>query len=278
MNSLRIQFSRHPLLILSTLFVIAYVAVFAMFSSEGRPKTLLSGVDEHAVHIQVHLLNVDLQRDVAMLTLLPDLKSPDIATRGRLTEDIVVEVDTGASVISHVFKKGDAPAAWSIPVPLEFGDTLDYPFDKHGGDLLVKVNRAGTSGTLANVDLDKVMHGFVASAKGEPTADRAQMELRYEIARSPAVIFLALMAMTSLTLVVLSAVNVAKEVALRGRKVEFGMLVWIAALLFVIPAVRNGLPGGPPAGALVDVALFFWLHILGVGALLTVVSKWKQQT
>ena len=104
------------------------------------------------------------------------------------------------------------------------------------------------------------------------------MVLHYEIGRSPAVIFLALMAMTSLTLVVLSAVNVAKEVALRGRKVEFGMLVWIAALLFVIPAVRNGLPGSPPAGALIDVALFFWLHILGVGALLTVVSRWKKQT
>ena len=55
------------------------------------------------------------------------------------------------------------------------------------------------------------------------------------------------------------------------------MLIWMAALLFVIPAVRNSLPGSPPLGAFVDIALFFWLHILGVGALLTVVSKWKKQ-
>jgi hypothetical protein len=142
----------------------------------------------------------------------------------------------------------------------------------------VKVKREGTPTTLANVDIDKVLHGFVARASGSPNEDKSQIELHYEIARSPAVIFLALMAMTSLTLVVLSAGSVAIHVALKGRKVEFGMMVWMAALLFVIPAVRNGLPGSPPAGALIDVALFFWLHIIGVGALLAVVSKWKKQT
>ena len=275
---MRALFSRHPLVILAGLFVAAYVGVFAMFTTEGHPKTVLSGVDAAAIHIDVHLLNVDLQRDIAFFTLQPDVRSSDIAIQGRLKSDIVIEVDLGSSVVSHTFKKGELALPWSISAPLEYGDTLDYPFDKHGGDLLVKVKSDATASTLANVDLDKVMHGFAASATGAPTSDNKQIALHYEIKRSPAVIFLALMAMTSLTLVLFSAVNVAKQVAMHGRKVEFGMLVWIAALLFVIPAVRNGLPGTPPAGARVDIALFFWLHILGVGSLLVVVSKWKTQT
>ena len=270
-------FSRHPLIILSALFVIAYASVFLMFSREGHPKTQLIGIDEKALHIDVNLLNVDLVRDIATFTFLPDLTSPDIATRGRLNADVSVELDTGASVLTHTFKKGDSPAPWSANIPIQMGDPLEYPFDKHGGEFLVKIKREGGASPLAKVDLDKVLHGFSASAKAAPTEDKQQVALTYVFSRSLTVIFLALMAMTSLSLVVWSAVSVAKHVALNGRKVEFSMLIWMAALLFVIPAVRNSLPGSPPLGAFVDIALFFWLHILGVGALLTVVSKWKKQ-
>ena len=53
-------FSRHPLAILGALFVIAYASVFLMFSREGHPKTILTGIDDKALHIDVNLLNVDL--------------------------------------------------------------------------------------------------------------------------------------------------------------------------------------------------------------------------
>lgn len=270
-------FSKHPLLLLLALFLLLYITVFVLFTREGHPKTTISGVDNNALHFNVHLLSVDLLRDLAIFTVLPDIASPDVATSGRLTADISVELDTGASVLTHTFKKGDAPAAWSVNIPIHYGDAMEYPFDKYGGEFSFKVKREGAS-PLAKVELDKILHGFSASAAVEANADKTQVELSYEFSRSPAVIFLAMMALTSLTMVVLSAMSVAKHVALNGRKVEFGMLVWIAALLFVIPAVRNGLPGSPPFGSLVDIALFFWLHILSVGALLTVVYKWTKQT
>ena len=41
MSDQRTLFSRHPLLILSALFVIAYASVFFMFAVEGHPKTQL---------------------------------------------------------------------------------------------------------------------------------------------------------------------------------------------------------------------------------------------
>ncbi len=45
----------------------------------------------------------------------------------------------------------------------------------------------------------------------------------------------------------------------------------------MIPTVRNGLPGGPPHGALVDVGLIYWLHFLAVSSLLAVVWAWSRQ-
>ena len=66
-------FSRHPLAILSALFVIAYASVFLMFSREGHPKTILTGIDDKALHIDVNLLNVDLVRDIATFTFFAGL-------------------------------------------------------------------------------------------------------------------------------------------------------------------------------------------------------------
>ena len=270
-------FSRHPLIIIFCAFILFYVSVFVMFTREGHSKTIMIGIDKNAPHFDVHLLNVDLVRDLATFTFAPDLSSSDIAANGRLIADMAVEIDTGASMLTHTFKKGTAPSPWSAVVPIESGDASEYPFDRYSGEILFRIKHEDGTSPLARVDLDKVLHGFAAAATVEPTEGKTQVVLKYEFSRSPAVMFLALMALTSLSLVVLSAVSVAKHVAINGRKVEFGMLVWIAALLFVIPAVRNGLPGSPPLGSLVDVALFFWLQIMGVGSLLTVVYKWTKQ-
>jgi hypothetical protein len=278
MNEQKGSFSKRSLIFLGSLFLIAYVAVFAMFIRGEHPKLTLKGVDEHAVHFHVNLMNIDLTREVATFTFLPDLESPEIATGGRLKADISVELDAGQNVLAHTFKKGDTPAPWAATMPLDFGDVLEYPFDKYGGSFFLKVMREGSKSSLASLDFDKVVHGFVAAGEAEPTEDKLQIEMFYEFSRSPSVIFLSMMAMVSLSLVVFSAVSVAKHVALKGRKVEFGMLVWIAALLFVIPAARNSLPGGPPLGGLIDIVLFFWLQMLGVASLLVVVSEWKKQT
>ena len=270
-------FSRHPLMILFAIFIALYFSVLAMFIVEGHPKTTVVGIDASTPHFDVHLLNVDLLRDLATFTFSPDIVASPLAVNGRLKEDILVEIDTGTAILNHTFKKGEVPSAWSVNIPVQYGDAMDYPFDKHGGEFFFKVKREGSASPLARVDLDKVLHGFSASATVEAAADGSQVGLTYEFSRSPAVILLALIALISLSMVVLSVLSVAKYVALHDRKVEFGMLTWIAALLFVIPAVRNGLPGSPPLGSLVDIGLFFWLHILTVGALLTVVYKWIKQ-
>ena len=269
-------FKKRPLTILGVLFALAYVSVLWMFLTEGHPGIVITDIDAQATPIEAHFIAIDFVRETATMTLTPMMSSPLVAARGKLIADVLVEIDTGASVLTHTFKGGDAPVPWIAIIPVEEGDQLEYPFDVHSGDFHIKASRKGVAGSVANLDIDKITHGFRMNAVGEPTSDKTELNVAYQIRRSPSVIFLALIAMLSLGLVVLSAVNVAVQVAVHGRKVEFSMMVWIAALLFVVPTVRNGLPGGPPPGAFVDIVLFFWLHVLIVGALLTVVWNWSQ--
>lgn len=263
--------------ILLATFVVIYVAVLAMFLGEGHPKLTVTGIGSEVFAMEAEFIAVDPVRETITLSLIPDLSAEGVSQRGRLTRDISVEIDTGVQLLTHTYKKGEPPIAWLATIPIEEGDQLEYPLDKYTGDFRIRIIREGGDGIAPNLELDKVQHGFRLQATAAPTDDGSQLDVDYIVRRSPAVLLLAGLAMFSLLLVVMSAINVAWHVTVRGRKPEFSMMTWIAALLFVVPAVRNGLPGGPPPGALIDVALFFWLHVLTAGSLLFVVSSWSRQ-
>ena len=61
----------------------------------------------------------------------------------------------------------------------------------------------------------------------------------------------------------------------RGRrKFEPAFLSWIAALLFATMTIRNFLPGSPPAGSWVDIAVVIWVMIALTVALCFGVGSW----
>lgn len=270
-------FSQHAFVVLLSVFAIAYASAMTLFLWEGHPTMVVTGIEASAAPVEAEFIAVDLVRETITMALKPDPTSSQNAARGRLLSDIHVEIDAGGAILSHTFKGGEAPISWLVTIPIDEGDLLEYPFDTHSGDFAIKAQRKGGPDGPAKLELDKVVHGFELTARGRPSEDKSQLYVHFKIERSAAVLFLACIAMASLTLVVFSSVNVAWQVARNGRKAEFSMMTWIAALLFVVPTVRNSLPGGPPHGALVDVGLFFWLHILTVGSLLTVVMMWSKQ-
>jgi hypothetical protein len=269
-------FHRYPFPILVAAFLLLYALCVLAFLNEGVPKVTVNGTAGAKTPMEIEFIAVDLVRDAATLFVLPNRSAKQLLQKGVLLEDIDVEIDTGDQVLSHRFKAGTTPIPWHAVVPFDRGDQLDYPFDRHGGDFTIRVKRAGDPGSLPDLEIDKIAHGFSVNASAEPTEDGQELRVDYEVRRSGSVLFVAIFALLSLTLVCGSAVNVAWHVVRNGRKVEFSMMVWIAALLFVIPTVRNGLPGGPPHGALVDVALIYWLHFLTVSALLGVVWAWTR--
>ena len=258
-------------------FVLAYAGTLVMFMKEGHPSWMETGETPQSIPVVAHVIAVDLIRDTVTYTFVPEIKSAAVASDRRLKMDIDMFVDTGGSALKHKFKKGEVPIPWIVTVPIEDGDLLEYPVDRHQGEFTIRASIEGGENVVPKVDLDQVVHGWQLTAKGQPSTDKGLLEVSFKIQRSPSVILLAFMAMISLTLIVCSALVVAWHVAVRGRKVEFGMMVWLAAMLFVVPAVRNGLPGSPPPGALIDFALFFWLHLLAVIALLMLVRTWHKE-
>ena len=259
------------------IFVVAYTSVVSMYLREGHPVLTLKDVPQDAIKIDAEFLSVDLARNVMKMTIRPNLADGRYASKGKLTEDIEVEIDTGSSAFKETFHKGGYPLPWNVEVPIEFGDTLQYPFDVHGGDFDIKAKAPGSTTPIVALSFDASVHGFSIYGDGLPNDEHTALDANFYIARSMEVIMGATLSMVSLTLVVLSAVNVAFQVIVRGRKAEFVMMSWIAALLFVIPGARNALPAAPPPGGLIDVGLFFWLYILGVGSLLVLIGKWTFQ-
>ena len=264
--------------IIGIVLVIAYTLTWYSFVGEGHPKLVQRGETDKAPPIKVHLIAADLVKDTITMSFVPDVAASEITSGRKLSGDIELELDSGAAVLTHKFKKGETPNPWVAVIPITDGDLTDFPFDEYTGGFTLKAGVNGGAKSIAKLDIDKSVHGYKFSATAESVLNNTELEIEFRLSRSPAVMFLVIIGMLSLTLVVLSAVNVAWHVGARGRKVEFSMMVWVAALLFVIPAVRNGMPGSPPPGAVIDFGLFFWLHVLAVIALLTLVSMWSKES
>ncbi len=264
--------------IIGIVLVIAYALTWYSFVGEGHPKLVQRGETDKAPPIKVHLIAADLVKDTITMSFVPDVAASEITSGRKLSGDIELELDSGAAVLTHKFKKGETPNPWVAIIPITDGDLTDFPFDEYTGGFTLKASVNGGAKSIAKLDIDKSVHGYKFSATAESVLNNTELEIEFRLSRSPAVMFLVIIGMLSLTLVVLSAVNVAWHVGARGRKVEFSMMVWVAALLFVIPAVRNGMPGSPPPGAVIDFGLFFWLHMLAVIALLTLVSMWSKES
>lgn len=253
-----------------------YVLTWGLFLSEGHPSVVNRGVPGAGIPMIGHVIAADLAKDTITLSLVPDITNPTLVAGRKLINDVDVELDTSVAVLTHKYKKGESPMPWVVTIPIQDGDLTEFPVDNYVGQFTLKAGVGGGEKMAPKLNIDKVVHGFKFASVSEASTMHAEAEIEFDLRRSPAVTFLAIMAMLSLTVVVCSAVNVAWQVATKGRKLEFGMMVWVAALLFVIPAVRGAMPGSPPPGAMVDVGLFFWLHVLTVIALLTLVSTWSR--
>jgi hypothetical protein len=127
------------------------------------------------------------------------------------------------------------------------------------------------------MNLEHVLHGFAGGLEVLTNGDTAPAHMVLKLARSKSTIFVAILSTISVLLVTIAVCIVAWNVAARDRKFEFGMMVWSAALLFVIPAIRNALPGAIPLGALIDYVVFFWLQVSVGIAMCCLIYTWTKR-
>ena len=229
----------------------------------------------HDVAIELSIAVADFAKETVTFHVLPTagaLMDKD----GRLTKDVTLRIDPGTGPVSHTFKANTHLAAWTLPVYADSGDILEYPFDRYHLEIDV-VGLVEGKEVSVQASLDRVPHGLRAELK-DIKALGGDADVGIAIRRSGTVIFLALLSTLSVGLVSCAACAVAWQVVYHGRKIEFSMMVWVAALLFVIPAVRNALPGSPPAGALLDFLVFFWLQVAVAVAMISLVTTWVRRT
>lgn len=254
--------------------LIAYVLPLVLFFTEDQSISSISTA-EAQLTLGLRISVVELAREQVTFQMTPSsgaLVGPD----GRLLKDVSVQTDPGTGMISHVFKAELPLTPWTITAATDSGDILDFPFDSYEVDLDIDAKSDGQPLRLKTTLLH-VPHGLSAKHTESPI-EGGGTNVVVRVSRTGTIMFVALLATLSLLLVTSAACLVAWQVWFHGRKIEFSMMVWVAALLFVIPTVRNSLPGGVPPGALIDFLLFFWLQVAAVTAMGALVLSWARRT
>lgn len=87
------------------------------------------------------------------------------------------------------------------------------------------------------------------------------LELFLIVKRGGGVLAFVLVVLTLMVVTVVLSALVARAVAKKRRPIEATMAGWFAALLFALVPLRTNMPGAPPIGAWIDVAIFYWVEL-----------------
>ena len=253
---------------------LAYATPLFFFFYGNAEKARPENAGGRDIALEFKVSAVDLARDTVTFHVMPEAGAL-LAPNGRLAQDITVEIDTGAKPEAHTFKADTPLTPWTLTVNAASGDILEYPFDRYEVDMEVMAKSQGRALSVLST-LNKVPHDIVG-VMSEKVLPNGEDSVAVNVRRSGTIIFVALLAALSLLLVTAAACAVAFQVHFRGRKADFSMMTWVAALSFVIPSVRNALPGAAPTGALIDFLLFFWLQIAAGLAMAVMVMNWIRQ-
>jgi len=253
--------------------LVLYAVPLFFFVRESRDvKTIDARGAEVALRVSIGVTHL---QDEKLSVHLKPVAGSLINKDGMLSEDVTIRLDPGTGPITHTFRANSHLTAWDVTVISDSGDILDYPFDRYRFDFDCEAFVKDKPVAIV-AGMGTVPHGIRAKLtdiKGQGSDDDISIEIR----RSGSVIFLAALSTISLLVVAIAALSVAWQVSEQGRRIDFSMMTWVAAFMFVIPAVRSSLPGAPPVGALIDFVLFFWLQVLAAVATTTLVVIWMKQ-
>lgn len=268
---------RRMLWIVFIVFIIsAYVTPFVLFFNEAKDKHVSSAeiaAENTELEIDARIIATDLAKGSIQVQLIPS--GGKLMVNGRFTTEAAIDIDTGAGFISRQFKPNVTIDPWTVTIIADEGDILTYPFDSYAFISDIQASSNGKPLQM-KINLEHVLHGFIGRLALE-AGKTGPAQLDITLTRSGSTLFVAILSTFSVLLVTVAVCIVAWNVVMSDRKFEFGMMVWSAALLFVIPSIRNALPGAIPIGALIDYAVFFWLQIAVGFAMCCLVYTWRRR-
>nr|WP_228768886.1 DUF4436 family protein [Mycolicibacterium malmesburyense] len=228
---------------------------------------------ETVVIIRLREMNATQNRLVVDVLLHP---GPDLPPAD--ADDVTIRLSSwtasGELIYVHPALSGNDTTTQLVAV----GDPDDWPFDTFTTDII---------GVQAFVVPDQrpiaapvVVAGQIngwdvrterGSADSTPT-------VRFTMERTRGALAFDLGVLLVLIALPAAALFVAIETVLGRRKFLPPLTTWFAAMLFAVVPLRNLLPGAPPAGAWVDLAVVLWVLIaLAAAMVLYIVAWWRQK-
>ena len=285
--------SKKPLLvgiILLLVFAGLYTFVLFAYQSEGEARKAelsydadkLEKLDKNRIAADAKIVTADpMKGDIAVrLTFTPQ---GSLATAdGKLARDLVLDVSaaTGKHVIEY--KKGRKMDPVEVIVDMYDGEPMDFPFDKHAGELAFFFEPAGAA-QAAEAPAEQIpvaleLRGSVSGLRidasyAEENKDN-NVAVDISISRARTTMFFSLFIMAAMWALAIGVVCLVFRVFAGHRKIEISMFSFLGALLFAFPALRNSQPGTPPIGTLSDFLAFFWAEVIIAMSLLSVVLRW----
>ena len=159
------------------------------------------------------------------------------------------------------------------------GDPDDWPFDRYATDRIGIELFAGTPlrRVPAPIVVGGSINGWTVDSRAETLPDgvpgvQLEMHRTREALVLIAGILLVLLALPA------AALFVAVETVTDRRKLQPPFITWFAAMLFAVVPLRNVLPGAPPAGAWIDLAVVVWVLVSLAAAMVLYIAAWWRQT
>ncbi|QTJ67680.1 DUF4436 family protein [Rhodococcus sp. ZPP] len=197
-----------------------------------------------------------------------------------LNRDITLLLVPSTSHEQIVFREGTAPTTFDTEF-IANGNAAMWPFDRFEVNPMVVEAYEGLGAQRELVPTGVLLDGRVDGwkAKAEPVAvdtdiSRNGTGVDVRLARTGGnLIYAGILLLMMTTLAVLAAF-VALQTFRRKRAVDTDMLGWMAAMLFAVVPLRGILPGSPPIGSWVDIALTVWVVSTLVASLALFVFCW----
>ena len=238
--------------------------VVSFFDEDRTPVhrlTTLATPPADRLEIKASIISIDPVRGTAKIELVFDpkgrLASDD---RHKLTRDIKLHTN-GIGKSDIVVHKNHQMHPVELTIGLLDGDFALYPMDAYNAELEIEV--AAVEGeSLVPLVMNFESHNHQMHAEAELNSDSGDSDILVDIKlqRTTAVKAFAWFMNAVMAMLGVAAVLVTFNVAYRGKKFETSLMIWMGALLFVLPGIRNMLPGTPPMGSFTDFLVFFWVE------------------
>jgi hypothetical protein len=279
--------------------VVAALLVFRSFS-DGGGNRLLSGRDyrhEMYVHANVASVDPDIHEMTVRLQFTPSGRYGDPHT-GRLRVPVSLLTYNVKGPTEYSFDRRKIMSPVEVTLGLTDGDPTSYPFDDYAAQLYFFIVRTDDKSKLGcdteevptKLTLEHHLHPFAIQARdrehvfnrcfdanvGNYVQVHGVQNVRLSVARATTTQAFTVFIMLLMWALAFASVGIAFVLVRWRRDIGAGVLGFLAALLFALPAVRSVLPGTPPLGSLADYAALFWAEGIIAITFCFVAIKWLQ--